>query len=152
MVRPVRTRRRPGLTLVEVLVVMFIATLLAGMFLPAAGRARHRALVVRTEAIIAGLETALAMYESDYGDFPRHRGPAGSLLAMLSREGDPSPRWRGPYLRLRERDLEDGELLDPWGGPFYYLYPQRRRATTPYVIFSAGADREPFTDQDIGNW
>lgn len=142
----------PGLSLVEVLVAVFILMLLAGLLLPAVGRARHRGLLVKTEAMIAGVETALSLYENDFGDFPFHEGPAGEIIALLARAEDESPLWRGPYLRFRERDIVDGELLDPWGEPFYYEYPQDRKETTPFLFYSGGPDRIPLTERDIGNW
>lgn len=153
--RPAGKRPR-GLTLVEILVSIAIIVALSGLLLPAVFEARLRGLNARAAATIAGVETALSLYESDFGDYPAQlEGPAGELVSLLAgfeEEALQSPLWRGPYLRFRERDIRDGQLVDPWGEPFHYAYPQDKKPGVPYLLYSTGVDRTPGTGRDIGNW
>ena len=142
-----------GLTLIEVLVVMAIVSLLAALALPAVQRARSRSLMVKTQATIAALETALSMYESDFGDYPPWSGGGSALLVDLLQGPVASEDWRGPYMRFRIHDLDpDRNVLDPWGRPLEYRYPQTEHPNTPFLIRSSGPDRQMGTHDDIGNW
>jgi len=145
--------RRTGLTLIEVLVVIAIVSLLAAISLPVLHRARVRSLNVKTRAIIASLEAALAMYESDFGDYPPWDAGGTRVLVDLLQGPVESEDWRGPYMRFRTEDLdEDRNVIDPWKRPFDYRYPQADHPNTPFLIRSAGPDREQETRDDIGNW
>ncbi len=68
-------RHRPGFTLIEVLVVVGIIALLAGLVLPALLHARRTAIVTRTKSDLALIGTALEAYKHDFGDYPRFASP-----------------------------------------------------------------------------
>ena len=52
-------------------------------------------------------------------------------------------KWNGPYIK--------GTLPnDPWGHPYIYKSPGDH--SPDYDVFSAGADGQPGTADDIGNW
>ena len=59
-----------GFTMIEILTVAAIIVLLAAILLPAVGKARERAYIAKGKAAIAALETAISMYESDFGYYP----------------------------------------------------------------------------------
>jgi len=68
-------------TLVELLVVIAIIAVLAGLLLPALAGVRERAKMTRARAEMQALQTAIAMYESDYGYLPMPSpSPAADLL------------------------------------------------------------------------
>ena len=143
--------RKQGFSLLEVLVVLTIGAILAGLILPVVQKARQRGLITKTRATIAAIETALSLYETDFGDYPSHSGAFGKMLRVLAEETG-NPRWKGPYIRFKEKDLQDGELLDPWREPYQYQYPQQVHTSTLFLLFSCGPDREKGTGDDIGNW
>jgi prepilin-type N-terminal cleavage/methylation domain-containing protein len=58
--------RRPGFTLIEMLVVMLIILLLVGLLLPAVQKARIAAMNARTKSEIAGIGTAVENFKSTY--------------------------------------------------------------------------------------
>jgi prepilin-type N-terminal cleavage/methylation domain-containing protein len=64
------TAFRRRFTLVELLVVIAIIAILAGLLLPALVGAQQHAKRTRAQAEMKGLQTAIAMYESDYGLLP----------------------------------------------------------------------------------
>ena len=138
-------------SLIEILVVLAIASILATLGLPAALKARQRGLTGKVEATLASIEAALVLYETDFGDYPPGSGTAGRLVKLLS-EPVESPRWKGPYFGYKKRDYREGELIDPWGMPYRYHYPQSIHANTPFLLYSCGPDRTERTPDDLGNW
>lgn len=62
--------KRPGFTLVEILVVIVIIGLLAALGIPAAVGALERARVTSMKMEVTGLETAITQYQQKYGDYP----------------------------------------------------------------------------------
>lgn len=144
---------RKGMTLIEVLVVIAIISALGALSLPVYHKAKKRALIVKTEAIINSLEAALSMYSTDFGDYPHYNGEGSSILVSLLQGPVESELWKGPYIRFKGKDLDiEGNILDSWKSPLSYRYPQNERANVPYLLVSPGPDRILNTPDDIGNW
>lgn len=138
-------------TLMELLVVMAIIAILAGMAVGGAQMARKRGAVTKVKAAIAALEAAVDMYEMDMGEYPAAEN--ASLVQALTDTGNPEPDWNGPYMRFKEKDLENGEYIDAWGNPYVYINPGTHNEQY-YDIYSYGPDGQD--DQgdgdDINNW
>ncbi len=62
--------RRRGFTLVELLVVLSIIAVLAGLIFPTLLGAKKRALVAETQTIVNTLRDALSAFEGHYGTYP----------------------------------------------------------------------------------
>ena len=141
-----------GITLIEVLVVIAIISFLLGICLPVFQKARLKGLIVKTKSIISSLESALSMYESDFGDYPSGTGSSTILVELLQGPCE-SPHWNGPYMRFKKEDIDENRnVLDAWKNPIIYKYPQSSYENIPYLIVSAGPDRKFGTSDDIGNW
>jgi len=135
----------------ELLVVMAIIAILAGMAIGGAQMARKRGVVTKAKASIAALEAAIDMYEMDIGEYPASGNE--NLVAALKDTSNPDVDWNGPYMRLKEEDLEDGQYIDPWGNPYVYINPGTHNESY-YDIYSYGLNSQD--DQgagdDINNW
>ena len=63
--------RRAGFTLVELLTVIAIILVLAGLLLYVAGNANYKSSFARAQTEVKAMETALESYKADNGTYPR---------------------------------------------------------------------------------
>jgi general secretion pathway protein G len=122
-------------TLVELLLVMTILAILAGIVLPKMAGRGEEARVAAAKTQISTFDTALGAYEVDNGNYPR--GQTG-LQALMVRPRD-AMNWHGPYMT---KDIP----LDPWQHPYVYQCPGRHNPSC-YDLFATGPDGTVY-----GNW
>ncbi|MEO8578554.1 MAG: type II secretion system major pseudopilin GspG [Gemmatimonadales bacterium] len=110
-----QTRRRAGLTLIELIVVLIVIGLLAGLVAPQILGRVADARITTARAQVELLGVALENYRLDNGIYP---GSSQGLEALRAKPaGSPEPRnWRGPYIRKPVP-------LDPWGRAYLYRSP-----------------------------
>lgn len=122
--------RQAGFTLLEMLVVMVIIGLLAGLVGPRLFGKVDTSKVETARTQIKMLKSALGIMQLDMGVMP----PAEVGLKWLVEAPAAEParsRWKGPYV--------DGAMpLDPWGTPYVYSVPGP--GGQPFGIMSYGAD------------
>lgn len=73
--------RAHGLTVVELLIVIVIIGILAGLLLPAINAARKRGQITAINLEIQNLKNAVEQYKQTYGDYP----PDGTNIVVLER-------------------------------------------------------------------
>lgn len=135
-------RKALGFTLLELLVVMVIIGLLAGVVAPSLFKNVSKSEITTARAQIDALGKALDQYRLDTGRYPA----AQDGLATLVNRPASEPNWNGPYLK---KSLP----TDPWGQPYQYRSPGEHNAD--FDLWSFGPDRVPGGDKenaDIGNW
>ncbi len=135
-----------GFTLIELMVVIVILGILAGLLVPRIMGRPEEAKQLKAKIQIEGLETALKLYKLDNGMYP---DTSQGLQALIEQpETEPFPKkWRkGGY-------LEKGRIpKDPWKNDFVYLSPGIHG---DYEIISYGADGVPGGEEknmDINSW
>ena len=127
--RRARSESSAGFTLIEVLLVVAILGILAGVVVVNFSGKQKKAQINACRASIQAICTAVDMYEVDTGRLPP------SLNALVSNDG--SPNWNGPYVR-------GGLPIDPWGNEFGFS----ARGESDYEVYSNG----PEGGEKITNW
>ena len=135
-----RQVRRTGFTIVEIMVVVIVIGVLAALIVPGlfgrVGQAKNSV----TKQQIATIESAVNLFQQDYGRFPN------SLEELVTKPADISDElWTSPSLKPKD-------LTDPWGNPFIYRYPGQQWA---FELISTGADGQEGGEgenADITNW
>jgi len=133
-----------GFTLIEVLIVVVILGILAGLIVPRIMDRPDQARVVAAKNDIQAVISALKLYRLDNGTYPSTQQ---GLEALVKRPetGDVPRNWKpGGYLERLPKD--------PWGADYQYLNPGVHGEID---VFSFGADRKPGGenyDADIGSW
>jgi general secretion pathway protein G len=144
-----RTRSRAarsavrGFTMMELLVVLAILGLLAGLAITQLGGIFGGAQASTAQIFVKDtMKTPLFTYRMTMGDYP---STADGLQSLVTPPGSKAGSWRGPY-------IEGGKVpLDPWGEPYQYAYPGAKNKMG-YDLWSKGPDKQSGTADDIGNW
>ncbi len=135
-----------GFTLIELMVVIVILGILAGLIIPRIMGRPEEARRMKARVQIESIETALKLYKLDNGSYPSTEQGLEALVEAPS-VGQLPRAWRdGGY-------LEKGRVpKDPWDSEFIYLSPG---VNSDFDLISYGADGEPGgedKDKDVNNW
>jgi len=135
-----------GFTLIELMVVIVILGILAGLIIPRIMGRPEEARRMKARIQIESIETALKLYKLDNGTYPTTEQALQALVEPPA-IGQLPKAWReGGY-------LEKGKVpKDPWGNEYVYLSPG---VHGDFDLMSYGADGEPGGEDentDINNW
>ena len=135
-----------GFTLIELMVVIVILGILAGLIIPRIMGRPEEARRMKARVQIESIETALKLYKLDNGSYPTTEQGLQALVEAPT-VGQLPKAWReGGY-------LEKGKVpKDPWDNEFIYLSPG---VNSDFDLISYGADGEPGGEdinKDINNW
>lgn len=142
-------RRRQGFTLVEVLVVMAILVLLAGLVAPKVLGSKKKADINATKTQIGAIKGALERYALDMNEFPTTEQGLDALVKKpdsSEKEDTSGGKWDGPYLTTEDVPP------DPWGNSYQYEYPPTHGKGKDPEIWSYGPDGQDDTDDDLVSW
>jgi general secretion pathway protein G len=139
----VRSRRRGGFTLLEVLLVVGILALLAAFVVPSLIGTGDKAKHDLTVGKIGAMKTPIELFHQHVGRYPKE------LKELVEKPSDETEaqKWAGPYVA----NLDD--LKDAWEHEFKYLGGEDAKGNPgTYDVWSVGKDGEDGTDDDITNW
>jgi general secretion pathway protein G len=132
-----------GFTLIEMLVVLVIIGMLAGLVGPKLFTKVDSSRVQTAQTQVKMFKGTLETLRLDTGRFPTE-AEGLALLNTPPTDEKLKSRWRGPY-------LDEALPLDPWGNPYQYSLPGS--GGQPFALYSLGADGkrggENF-DADVG--
>jgi general secretion pathway protein G len=135
-------RSARGFTLVELLVVLAILGLLAGLVGPQVMKFLGGSKTKTAGLQIHDLGATLDLYRLEIGNYP---SSDQGLEALVKQPGN-VPGWNGPY--LKKNDVPK----DPWGNEYHYRAPGEHGA---FEIWSLGADNREGgdgEDKDVTSW
>jgi general secretion pathway protein G len=122
-------RARAGFTLIEILLVVTIISLLAGIVAVSIPKYNMKARVAKAKADIDSLGVGIQAHLLDTGKYP-------ASLDVLTQGDDP---------------VIVSIPLDPWQSPYKYAYPGTHKPFK-YDLWSFGPDGLDNTEDDIANW
>jgi general secretion pathway protein G len=141
-----KLRSKKGFTLLEILVVVFILSILAAYVAPKLMGRTDDAKVAEAKVQIKSFETALKLFKMDNGFYPSTEQGLQSLVEQPTAGDSPQHYRQGGY-------LEQSKVpLDPWDHPYVYVCPG---VHGDYDLMSLGADGKEGGegyDADITNW
>ena len=117
-----------GFSLIELMVVLVILGLLAGLVGPQLFGNVDKANAKTADTQVKMLKAALQTYRLDVGQYPT---TDQGLAALMRPPPEASDYWDGPY-------LEDELPLDPWKTPYVYRFPENN--LQGFALYSLGAD------------
>jgi len=129
--------RRSAFTLIELLLVMVILAILAGVVINKFGGIQERAKDTRAKTDIANIKNALEQYKIVNGSYPTTEE---GLNALVVKPAGDLPDWK-PCL--------DKLPIDPWTHP--YIYRQPGTGSKDYDLLSGGPDGREGGGDDIGD-
>ena len=122
--------RRTGFTLLEVMLVLVIIVLIAGLVAPSLFGMKERANVDAARAQVHAFHEACDSFRLHMNDYP-------ASLTQLMDGRDQGTKWAGPYI--------DRIPVDPWGHEYVYEFQQGGKPR----IYSLGRDGQPNTADDV---
>ncbi len=139
-------RSRAGFTLLEIIVVVFILSLLVAIVAPKIMGRTDDAKIADAKVQIKNFETALKLYKIDNGSYPTTEQGLESLIEKPATGQIPAKYREGGYLEQKKIPL------DPWGNPYIYVSPG---VHGDFDILSYGGDGKEGgdgKDADIKSW
>lgn len=134
--------RTSAFTILELLLVLVILAVLAGIVASRFVGQSQNARVKAAQTQLENLKLALNRFEIDLGRFP---SSSEGLNALVEKPSDGGKAWQGPYLD------SDKVPADQWGNPWNYRQPGQHR-TDSFDLWSNGPDGKEGGDDDIANW
>jgi general secretion pathway protein G len=152
-----------GFTLLELLTVIAIIGILAGLVIGGGRRANEASLAGRAKAELATLAVALEEYHRICGDYPQTSASPQLLQSLIGRRGP-----RNDVIAMRSLieitrfstgaaidpfANDSAVLIDPWGQPYRYAYKsQMPWSNFSYVLYSLGPDSRDAPALLTGGW
>lgn len=137
--RPFRRYSNRGFTFLEIILVVSIIVMLAGIVGTSLVGKSKDARIKAARIQMGSIKTSLQAFEIEVGRFP---SSDEGLQALVTRPGS-----------VDEQDWSKGmERLpkDAWKEPFKYAYPSTHGLD--FDLTSKGPDRTEGTEDDINNW
>ncbi|MEI6344220.1 MAG: type II secretion system protein GspG [Verrucomicrobiota bacterium] len=146
----VARNRMAAFTIIEMMVVITIISILAGLVLSTAGYVQRKGATSRATGEIAAMAAALENYKADNGDYPLNSNSGNNtalLNALMPNNGGKI------YYEFKTNSITNNTILDPFGIIYCYLYPgQARQNGTNFYDLWSSAGGSGSSAKWIKNW
>lgn len=142
----VRQNSDRGFTLLEIIVVVFILSLLVAIVAPKIIGRTDDARVAGAKIQIRNFETALKLFRVDNGFYPDTQQGLDALIEKPATGRIP--------LKYREDGYWEQNMipLDPWGNTYFYVSPGLHKDFDIISYGNDGKEGGEGKDADINNW
>jgi len=141
-----RMKGSEGFTLLEIIVVVFILSLLVAIVAPKIMGRTDDAKIADAKVQIKNFETALKLYKIDNGEYPTTEQGLESLIEKPATGKVPEKYREGGYLEQKKIPL------DPWGNPYVYVSPGIHGDFDILTYGNDGKEGGEGKDADIKSW
>ena len=138
----IHNHKESGFTLLELLVVLGIIAMLAGIVGPQVMKHREESKVKAAKVQIEELVATLDMYKLDLGSYPTTEQ---GLKALIESPNN-AKYWNGPYLRKPKVPV------DPWQHDYIYVSPGKHGKFDLYSYGADGIEGGEGEDRDVLSW
>ncbi|WP_295390126.1 type II secretion system major pseudopilin GspG [uncultured Thiodictyon sp.] len=139
---PFVSKRAAGFTLVELLVVLAILGLLAGLVGPQVmkflGSSKTKTAKLQIEDLVATLD----LYRLETGRYPSAQE---GLEALVAKPGNVA-NWNGPYLK------KGVVPKDPWGFEYQYKFPGEHGGVDLWTLGADNREGGEGENADVKSW
>jgi general secretion pathway protein G len=142
----VRQNSDRGFTLLEIIIVVFILSLLVAIVAPRIIGRTDEARVTGAKIQIRNFETALKLFKLDNGFYPDTQQGLDALIEKPATGRIPQKYKEGGYLEQKKIPL------DPWGNPYIYVSPGLQGDFDIISYGNDGKEGGEGKDADIKNW
>lgn len=143
-----------GFTLVELMIVVGVIGILAGIAIPSFMRSRHNSCINRAKSDLRVIAQAIDNLAFDTGRWPggyilgEEKGDAevknlNSGGAGIVANNGTFPSWQGPYMKVVPQD--------PWGTNYFFDPDYQAGTETLSVVGSFGPNGSEMNDYDEDN-
>jgi len=168
-----RRAKPEAFTVLELLIVITIIIVVAGLILATTGYVQKKGARSRAEAEIAAMSAALENYKADNGIYPQYNGATGGHALYQSLSGDGNDAIGGvppigstglpgssgkSYMTLKNNMLRPNppdattRVVDPFGNDYGYRIPPGTNNPTFDLWSTANANPPSDQNQWIKNW
>ncbi|CAA0106307.1 Type II secretion system protein G [BD1-7 clade bacterium] len=137
-------KRSQGFSLIEIMVVLVIIGMLAGIVGPRVLGTAEDARKKKVQADFANVETSLKLYKLDNYVYPSTEQGLDALVSETTIEPVPRNFKNGGYMEKLPRD--------PWGNDYLYLSPGEHGEFDIYTLGADGSIGGEGEAADMGNW
>lgn len=137
-------KSQQGFSLIEIMVVLVIIGMLAGIVGPKVFGNLQKAQENRVKADFSNFASALKLYKLDNFKFPSTEQGLEALVSKPSIPPEPKNYKADGYMERLP--------LDPWGNEYLYLSPGENGVFDIYTYGADGIAGGEGENADIGNW